>query len=404
MKPITIKLPTKLYRPTILGQPPNLSRRRFVQGSSALVLGTGLSLPLFSPLLQAAQEGSSSHGAANPLLANPLGFNGERKDPLTGLYHLGKGYRAYNPVLMRFQACDSMSPFGKGGINSYAYCLGDPINLRDPSGHFALMSLLIGVIVGAAVGAAISATTEGLRAAMTHTSFDWKQVGIGAALGAISGGFGAAAQGTKVGVQVGLTVADFVGTGAIDTALNNGSVKDFGIGVGIGLVTFGVGARAARGRKVVISGRRDIPFENLNGRYTRRDIDRPLSVPSSHAIGSSARSNFSPTSRIASPYNIQYTSRNSLSNSSHPSGNIVGSIEFKKNSISPKSDTSSDHTYLPFDTSTAISESSIGFFVDYYLDEFISAENPTTAQILDIYHSNNTIRKALRENWRCEGG
>ncbi|OBS32374.1 RHS repeat-associated core domain-containing protein [Pseudomonas syringae] len=67
---------------------------------------------------------------------NPLpGFNGERPDPLTGHYLLGNGYRAYNPVLMRFNSPDSMSPFGKGGMNAYAYCAGDPVNRSDPTGH-----------------------------------------------------------------------------------------------------------------------------------------------------------------------------------------------------------------------------------------------------------------------------
>ena len=63
------------------------------------------------------------------------GFNGEQPDPVTGHYLLGNGYRAYNPVLMRFNSPDSLSPFGKGGLNAYAYCLGDPINMGDPSGH-----------------------------------------------------------------------------------------------------------------------------------------------------------------------------------------------------------------------------------------------------------------------------
>ncbi|MFM5219612.1 RHS repeat-associated core domain-containing protein [Aeromonas hydrophila] len=66
-----------------------------------------------------------------------IGFNGERLDPITGLYHLGLGYRAYNPGVMRFHAADSLSPFGAGGVNSYAYCLGDPINLVDPTGHIS---------------------------------------------------------------------------------------------------------------------------------------------------------------------------------------------------------------------------------------------------------------------------
>ncbi|WP_180204257.1 RHS repeat-associated core domain-containing protein [Pseudomonas sp. SbOxS1] len=68
-------------------------------------------------------------------LLSLLGFNGERPDPVTGHYHLGNGYRQFNPVLMRFNSPDSWSPFGKGGINAYAYCAGDPINRADPTGH-----------------------------------------------------------------------------------------------------------------------------------------------------------------------------------------------------------------------------------------------------------------------------
>jgi len=63
------------------------------------------------------------------------GFNGEQPDPITGHYLLGNGYRAYNPTLMRFNSPDSLSPFGNGGLNAYAYCLGDPVNRGDPTGH-----------------------------------------------------------------------------------------------------------------------------------------------------------------------------------------------------------------------------------------------------------------------------
>jgi RHS repeat-associated protein len=64
-----------------------------------------------------------------------LGFNGERPDPVTGHYLLGNGYRAFNPVLMRFNSPDSWSPFGRGGLNAYGYCVGDPVNKRDDTGH-----------------------------------------------------------------------------------------------------------------------------------------------------------------------------------------------------------------------------------------------------------------------------
>lgn len=64
-----------------------------------------------------------------------LGFNGERPDPMTLHYLLGNGRRGFNPVLMRFNSPDSMSPFGPGGLNFYSYCRQDPVNYQDPSGN-----------------------------------------------------------------------------------------------------------------------------------------------------------------------------------------------------------------------------------------------------------------------------
>ncbi|WP_095194322.1 RHS repeat-associated core domain-containing protein [Pseudomonas sp. Irchel 3A7] len=75
-------------------------------------------------------------------LLSLLGFNGEQPDLVTGHYHLGNGYRQFNPVLMRFNSPDSWSPFGKGGFNVYAYCAGNPINRRDPTGHALLKPVM----------------------------------------------------------------------------------------------------------------------------------------------------------------------------------------------------------------------------------------------------------------------
>jgi len=84
-----------------------------------------------------------SHSAYSPYghrtvtggLSGLLGFNGERPDPDTEHYLLGNGHRGFNPTLMRFNSPDSLSPFGKGGFNCYAYCGGDPINRTDPTGR-----------------------------------------------------------------------------------------------------------------------------------------------------------------------------------------------------------------------------------------------------------------------------
>lgn len=75
------------------------------------------------------------HRPALSGLLSLLGFNGEKPDPVTRHYHLGNGYRQFNPILMRFNSPDGLSPFGEGGINAYGYCGGDPVNGVDPSGH-----------------------------------------------------------------------------------------------------------------------------------------------------------------------------------------------------------------------------------------------------------------------------
>ena len=82
-----------------------------------------------------------------------LGFNGERDDKTTGHYLLGNGYRAFNPVLMRFNSPDSWSPFGEGGINAYAYS-NKPLNEVDPTGHASIFKLLnrIGKGIGNKLG------------------------------------------------------------------------------------------------------------------------------------------------------------------------------------------------------------------------------------------------------------
>jgi len=122
------------------------------------------------------------------------GFNGERADPVSGIYHLGNGYRAYSPELMRFTCPDNLSPFGPGGINPYAYCAGDPVNHTDPSGHISWQGIL-GIVTGA-LGLAFSVFTAGASIAAAG--------GVMAALGAASttslvvGGLGVVADATAI--------------------------------------------------------------------------------------------------------------------------------------------------------------------------------------------------------------
>lgn len=100
--------------------------------------------PVYSPY---------GHQSPDSSFSTFLGFNGERRDPVTGHYLLGKGYRAFNPVLMRFNSPDNLSPFGRGGVNAYAYCLGDPVNLMDPMGGFAMFARGINQLISASASA-----------------------------------------------------------------------------------------------------------------------------------------------------------------------------------------------------------------------------------------------------------
>ncbi|MCO8160812.1 sugar-binding protein [Pseudomonas sp. 21LCFQ010] len=75
------------------------------------------------------------HRSLRPQADGGPAFNGQYAEPATGWQLLGNGYRAFNPVLMRFHSPDSLSPFDQGGVNAYAYCEGDPVNVTDPTGH-----------------------------------------------------------------------------------------------------------------------------------------------------------------------------------------------------------------------------------------------------------------------------
>ena len=73
--------------------------------------------------------------ASQPSHLTSLGFSGYYMDQAAKIFLLGLGYRGYRPSIFRFLSPDSMSPFGIGGLNTYSYCAGDPINRSDPTGH-----------------------------------------------------------------------------------------------------------------------------------------------------------------------------------------------------------------------------------------------------------------------------
>lgn len=125
------------------------------------------------------------------------GFNGEHFDQVSGSYHLGNGYRAYNPVLMRFNCPDSLSPFSAGGINPYAYCAGDPVNYTDPSGHLSWIAMtgitlnIIGLGLSVLTAGMSIAAAGGVMAAISSASASGLVIGslnIGSDITGIIGG------------------------------------------------------------------------------------------------------------------------------------------------------------------------------------------------------------------------
>lgn len=162
------------------------SRSILREEQQLLALSEGQETALFRTdgcgnVVQVLSGGEDTRHAYSPFGQRPatdglgslFGFGGEPLDPVTGCYLLGNGYRAYDPVLMRFHRPDSWSPFDGGGLNAYAYCLGDPINLSDPTGHISAWGWIkIGLTAAFAIASvAFTIVTLGASAPLMGVSF-----------------------------------------------------------------------------------------------------------------------------------------------------------------------------------------------------------------------------------------
>ncbi|WP_300630972.1 RHS repeat-associated core domain-containing protein [Pseudomonas sp.] len=126
-------------------------------------------------------------------------FNGQRLDAAVHLYFLGNGERAYDADLKIFLQVDPLCPFEEGGLNGYAYCAGNPVNMQDPSGLFptwfkwALSGTALALSIVSLGSSLAGVAAIGLAAATTL-----QLVGaVGAALGVIGGALGVAGLGVE---------------------------------------------------------------------------------------------------------------------------------------------------------------------------------------------------------------
>lgn len=81
-----------------------------------------------------------------------IGYTGQRRSGVSGHYMLGNGYRGFNPVLKRFTAQDTLSPFGIGGGHGYRYCNSNPVDNKDPTGHGPLIDFITSIFFYIAQG------------------------------------------------------------------------------------------------------------------------------------------------------------------------------------------------------------------------------------------------------------
>lgn len=211
--------------------------------TATLLLGTDLQRSVLHSLSGAHQHPQAytpyGHHRGQQEL---LGFNGEAPDPMTGHYLLGNGHRAYNPVLMRFNSPDTLSPFGAGGLNPYCYCLGDPVNRVDPNGQFSFdliapailaISGFAGTINGAIPSVGFYASFKAVKAGTAKTVHKMKVAGV--VLTAVGGVIGATRLSMAVGgddsggtemTAAGLTLALFgLGSTVMATKLGWRSIR-----------------------------------------------------------------------------------------------------------------------------------------------------------------------------------
>lgn len=159
------------------------------------------------------------------------GYNGELRDACmkgnSAAYPLGNGSRLYLPCLGVFASMDTLSPFGEGGLNPYRYCHGDPVNLRDPSGHVATTQLVGGIIgvFTAILGIVLAIPTGGASLTLTVAG----EIMLGAAeLAASAVAIGLAATDDKKGARIANGVAGLMALGSMGMGMGTAGAKKGG--------------------------------------------------------------------------------------------------------------------------------------------------------------------------------
>jgi len=96
---------------------------------------------------------------------NPLRYRSYYYDDETGFYYLNSRY--YDPETGRFVSADDESVLlewcdNLSDINLFEYCKNNPVNMYDPTGHFATVAIGIGLVTGTSAAIIAAAATIGI--------------------------------------------------------------------------------------------------------------------------------------------------------------------------------------------------------------------------------------------------
>ncbi|WP_256365330.1 RHS repeat-associated core domain-containing protein [Pseudomonas sp. PDM25] len=221
-------------------------------------------------------------------LDSVLGFNGESIDPVMAGYHLGNGYRTYIPSLRRFTSPDGMSPFQAGGINSYGYCEGDPINKIDPSGHHVKLLTFVDDVFGVGVAAfdvAAAVATGGESLAVIHAVS--VVIAVGTEIASQASSPGSNAQHILDKISFSFSVGDTLTGVAIESKEIHHNIKNNGLKAGLDVFRKNTGnirltVKTLSYTSAVTSEVTEGVADGYAGDYDRKKLDTPLEKTSTY--------------------------------------------------------------------------------------------------------------------------
>ena len=166
-------------------------------------------------------------------------YKGYYYDVETELFYCNSRY--YSPELCRFISPDSieyLDPESINGLNLYCYCMNNPVNYSDVSGH-APQWLQIAGWVGLGVGILVCGVAIGILTAGVGTTAFLGAVAVGAAKGALIGAAIGVGAGAIVGGAGALISGEEFGSSEFWSDVLYGGMLGFGVGAVVGAVAGG---------------------------------------------------------------------------------------------------------------------------------------------------------------------